>query len=138
MASEKDKNSVERILALLDIYGPLLTSKQRDYTRQRYGERMTFSSIAAGTNVSRQSIYDTVRQAVDAMEHYEATLGLLSVTGDGRRASHQNNGRGERSKSLKDSLLAIQRRIRHERVIYNTDWLLREINNLITLFDSKE
>ncbi len=130
--------SPERIVSLLELYGDLLTRKQQEYTRLHYGEKLPFSKIASRTGVSRQSIYDTVRQALAALNKYEHALQLLPK-GDVQQREQPSSGNVHREDSnlsqVKKSLLDIHRRIRHERVIYNTDWILRELRSIISYIE---
>lgn len=136
MVAPDKKEHARRIGALLGIYGSLLTAKQRDYTRMHYQEQKRYSAIARESGVSRQSIYDTIRQAVSALENYEANLGLLArgenVQNELSSIPHKFPHRLIKTDDIRTSLEDIQRRIRHERVLYNTDWLLRELNSIIS------
>lgn len=67
---------------LLDIYGELLTEKQRGFLRRYYEEDNSFGEIAREFHVSRQAIFDAVKHGEASLEHYESVLGL--VTGGGR------------------------------------------------------
>ncbi|MCD6385120.1 hypothetical protein J7M23_05010 [Candidatus Sumerlaeota bacterium] len=140
MKKQKTKNSAERIRALLDLYGALLTRKQQQYSRLHYIEGKSFSDIASQFRVSRQSIYDTVRQSVTALEGYEKKLKLLDRFGKEqpqRLPISSTQETKEMLSQLKQALITIQRRILHEQVIYNTDWLLRELDNLISLLNKE-
>jgi hypothetical protein len=62
---------------LMDLYGQLLTDRQRRFVNLHYGEDMSFGEIARGHGVSRQAIHDAVKHAEQALEDYESKLGLL-------------------------------------------------------------
>ena len=141
MPNDDKKATRARINALLAVYGSLLTDKQREYTIKRYKDGLAFSRIAAAAGVSRQSIYDTVRQAVAAMEHYEHHLGLLAQgthVSEAHSITGENNITANNIIEIRDALALIQRRICRERVLYNTDWLLRELNRLLALLEQKK
>ena len=135
MAAPDKKENARRIGLLLGMYGSLLTAKQRNYTRMHFQEQKRYSDIARESGVSRQSIYDTIRQAIAALENYEANLGLVARGENPHKDSaplppELSHGT-PKIDDIRTSLEDIQRRIRHERVLYNTDWLLRELNSLI-------
>jgi predicted DNA-binding protein YlxM (UPF0122 family) len=67
-----------RLGRLLDIYGPLLTERQREFVRLHHNEDLSLGEIAREFHVSRQAVHDAVRQAEATMEHYEENLGLLA------------------------------------------------------------
>lgn len=67
-----------RIAQLYDLYGPLLTPKQRDAVRLYYEQDLSLGEIAYECKVSRQAIYDLLRRAEVALEKYEQKLGLLA------------------------------------------------------------
>lgn len=147
--SKQFSKSAERICALLKIYAPLLTEKQQLYTRKHYEEGIPFSKIAAQAKVSRQSIFDTVNQALAALEHYEQKLQLSSRLGM-LSASPQFAGTAEsdinpkavtedyeqKINYIQQALINIRNKIQQQRVIYNTDWLLRELSALIALLNN--
>lgn len=64
-----------RVWALADIYGPLLTDRQREMLRLYYGEDLSLAEVAERFGVSRQAIHDLLRRSVLALEGYEAKLG---------------------------------------------------------------
>ena len=66
-----------RISLLLDIYGELLTEKQRTFLHQYYEEDLSFGEIAREHGVSRQAIFDSVRHGEDTLEKFERALRLV-------------------------------------------------------------
>lgn len=69
---------VVRIGQLLDLYGGLLTDRQRTFITQHYQEDLSFGEIARANGISRQAIHDAVKHAESALEEYEAKLCLLA------------------------------------------------------------
>ncbi len=69
---------VLRISQLLDLYGGLLTEKQRTFIRLHHEEDLSFGEIARQQGVSRQAIHDAAKHAEQSLERYEEQLGLLS------------------------------------------------------------
>ncbi|GAB4311632.1 MAG: hypothetical protein Kow0059_01800 [Candidatus Sumerlaeia bacterium] len=68
----------DRVCRLLDIYGGLLTQKQRLFCEQHFAEDLSFGEIAARQGITRQAVHDTVRNALSLLEHYETQLKLLA------------------------------------------------------------
>jgi hypothetical protein len=66
-----------RIGLLLELYGSLLTERQRDFVRLHFDEDQSFAEIAQCYTISRQAVYDTVRHAQRSLEEYESHLRLL-------------------------------------------------------------
>lgn len=61
---------------LYDFYGPLLTARQQRVLELYYEQDLSLGEIAAELRVSRQAVHDTVRRAEEALERFEAKLGL--------------------------------------------------------------
>lgn len=74
-----------RLGALYDLYGPLLTSRQRHLVELSAYDDLSLAEIAGELGVTRQAVHDTLARAASALEAYEARLGLLA--GEERRAS---------------------------------------------------
>ena len=64
------------IIGLYDIYGVLLTDKQRSYFEDYYFMDLSISEIAENYEISRNGVHDQVKRAVIALEEYEAKLKL--------------------------------------------------------------
>ena len=61
---------------LLDIYGELLTDKQRDMLELYYNDDLSLAEIAEHYEISRQGVHDSIRRGEEALEEYERVLGL--------------------------------------------------------------
>ena len=59
---------------LFDIYGGLLTKKQQQYFKEYYFENLSLQEIADNYNVSRNAIYNQLRETKDLLNHYEEIL----------------------------------------------------------------
>ncbi len=70
---------LNRVNILFDIYGPLLTSRQRQVLRLYFSDDLSLGEIAAEYGVSRQAIYDLQRRAVEVLEGLERKLGLFAL-----------------------------------------------------------
>ncbi len=76
-SSPRDMPRHVRIGLLLDLYGNLLTDRQREFVRLHYDEDQSFGEIAQGKGVSRQAVHDAVKHAEKSLEQYERKLRLL-------------------------------------------------------------
>lgn len=60
---------------LLDVYGALLTSHQREACRLHLDEDWSYAELAEAYSCSRSAAHDLVRRAIAQLEHYEQRLG---------------------------------------------------------------
>lgn len=67
-----------RIVKLYDIYGPLLTERQRELIELHYLQDLSLGEIADQDGVTRQAVHDQLARAERALESYEERLGLLA------------------------------------------------------------
>ncbi|MBR6872786.1 MAG: YlxM family DNA-binding protein [Ruminococcus sp.] len=61
---------------LLDIYGELLTEKQRDMLELYYNDDLSLAEIAEHYEISRQGVHDSIKRGEEALNEYERVLGL--------------------------------------------------------------
>lgn len=78
MAEEVGIDDVVRKGQLLDIYGALLTERQKVCMHLYFDMNLSLREIADELNVSRQSVYDMLRRTSKALENYEDRLGILA------------------------------------------------------------
>jgi predicted DNA-binding protein YlxM (UPF0122 family) len=69
--------SRQRQVDLFERYAPLLTEQQRDVLDLHLRSDWSLAEIARSRDTSRAAVHDLVRRATQAMEDYEAGLGLL-------------------------------------------------------------
>lgn len=77
---QKIEDPLDKILViskLLDVYGPLLTDKQREFVKLHYNEDLSFGEIGKMFKISRQAVHDAVRHALNSMDQYEEKLHLV-------------------------------------------------------------
>lgn len=77
MATDTVLQDVVRKGELLDIYGALLTERQRNCMHLYFDLDLSLSEIAEELDVSRQSVSDMLRRTSKALDHYEDRLGIL-------------------------------------------------------------
>ena len=72
-----DINKNIRISLLLEIYGNLLTTKQKQILTDFYDNNMSLGEIAENTSTSRQAVNDIIKRSQKILENYESKLMLL-------------------------------------------------------------
>ncbi|HKF76761.1 MAG TPA: sigma factor-like helix-turn-helix DNA-binding protein [Candidatus Dormibacteraeota bacterium] len=78
--------SRQRQVELFERYAPLLTGQQREVLELYLGSDWSLSEIARSRETSRAAVHDVVRRAAQALEEYEARLGLLRAESTRRDA----------------------------------------------------
>ncbi len=66
-----------RLNSLYDIYGELLTSKQKEYFEYYYSKDYSLSEISEILSVSRNAVHTQLKSVVLHLENYEAKLKLF-------------------------------------------------------------
>lgn len=64
----------EELISLFDIYGSLLTMKQREYFESYYFYDLSLSEIALENNVSRNAVFDMLKKTSNILKNYEMNL----------------------------------------------------------------
>ncbi len=77
----------DRVAALADVYGALLTARQRELLAWYYEDDLSLAEAGLRTGVSRQAVHDLLRRAVAALQDYEARLGVLRQAAERRRVA---------------------------------------------------
>lgn len=155
MAEEKASNKVSegtdtveravRIAQLMDLYGPLLTDRQRQFVQLHYEEDLSFGEIAREFNISRQAVHDAVKHAEQALEKYDSKLGLSPdqarpapkvaasepspARDGGKSASIRMDGLGPSVSTLEG---AVERLKLSGGVLYNVEGLKRELEEVLS------
>ncbi len=66
------------IVGLLDLYGDMLTEKQRDFLGYYYNEDLSLSEIAENEGITRQGVRDAIKRAEAQLFDMESKLCLVS------------------------------------------------------------
>lgn len=62
---------------LLDIYGKLLTEKQRKLLEDYYNSDLSLSEIAENENITRQAVRDNLKKGENNLFEYEQKLEIM-------------------------------------------------------------
>lgn len=62
--------------ALYDLYGSLLTEKQKEYFEDYYFHNMSYAEMAEDYDVSRNAMFKQVHIVIEKLEEYEEKLHL--------------------------------------------------------------
>ena len=62
---------------LLDIYGKLLTEKQRQLLEDYYNNDLSLSEIAENENITRQAVRDNLKKGENNLFEYEEKLEIM-------------------------------------------------------------
>lgn len=63
---------------LCEVYGSLLTEKQRDITTLYYAKDLSLGEISEIKGISRQSVLDTLEKVRAILDRYEAELKIYN------------------------------------------------------------
>ena len=103
---------------LLDFYGDMLTSKQREAVENYYNDDLSLSEIASNQGITRQGVRDAIKRSEIIMQDMEERLGLvkkfnkmkdgLEVILDHSKNIQKCNSRAIFSKEIQDSASMIE------------------------------
>lgn len=66
-----------RTIKLLDVYGNMLTAKQKETLEGYLLYDITLTELANMQNTSRQAIFDVIQKTLKALAEFEEKLGFL-------------------------------------------------------------
>lgn len=68
---------VDRIGSLFELYGELLTPRQKELTEYYYFDDLSLAEIAEELQISRQAVFFGLRRSEEILESFEEKLGLF-------------------------------------------------------------
>jgi predicted DNA-binding protein YlxM (UPF0122 family) len=71
-----------RVSRLYDVYGELLTDKQKMVMEQYFYDDLSLGEIADTNKISRQAVYDLLKRVEQTLEKYEGKLHFLQQEED--------------------------------------------------------
>lgn len=74
---KKDLENRNEIILLIDIYGELLTEKQRNILELYFFDDLSLVEISKINNSSRQSILYSINKSIDQLKNIESKLKVL-------------------------------------------------------------
>lgn len=69
-----------RLGRLYDMYGELLTERQKKLLQLYFYDDLSLSEISEEAGVSRQAVHDLLRRVEQTLERYEERLGFMERT----------------------------------------------------------
>lgn len=64
------------LIDLYDIYGQLLTEKQRNYFEDYYFDNLSLKEISENYEISRNAIHNSLKETEEKLIYYENTLNI--------------------------------------------------------------
>jgi len=69
---------------LFSAYGPLLSERQRKFIDLHCNEDLSLSEIAEGESISRQAVFDAIKQGRKRLDRFESVLHLGEKVAGGK------------------------------------------------------
>ena len=70
-------NTALKLNNLFDLYGELLTSRQKEVFKYYYHEDFSYQEIADMLNISKSAVYDSISKTSILLNDFEEKVGLL-------------------------------------------------------------
>lgn len=67
---------------LLDIYGGMLTEKQREMLDFYYNDDLSLSEIAANEGISRQGVRDSIKRGEESLLELDSKIGVIKIVSE--------------------------------------------------------
>lgn len=117
---------------LLDLYGELLTEKQRDVLELYYNDDLSLAEIAQQYEISRQGVHDSIKRGEEALMKFEEILGLS-------RQEEQNKKQLDEFKRMALDIFEECKKVSFARNIADkTIVLLEELDSRLAEYDNSK
>ncbi len=95
------------ICRLLDVYGGLLSEKNRDLADLYYNEDLSLAEIGENCGLTRQGVRDSIKRSVAELKAFESALGVAerSQRIDSYAAQIINSGDIAEARSLAEKII---------------------------------
>lgn len=84
----KDLNKAE----YFDMYGSLLTDKQREIMEMYYFSDLSLGEISEETGITRQAAFNCIKKSEERLTELEKALGLMKKRGEIKKACNELMG----------------------------------------------
>jgi len=123
------------ISELLDIYGNLLTDRQRDFMDLYYNEDFSFGEIAENEKISRQAVHDAIQNGKKSLEHFEEQLRLVQKKKNNDLMNNESHASSEQVNrvALKEGLEEIYLILKNDDIIYDTQPIRKKVKSLLEI-----
>jgi predicted DNA-binding protein YlxM (UPF0122 family) len=88
---------------LLDFYGDMLSSRQKDIMNQYYNDDLSLGEIAENAGISRQGVRSAVKKSEQLLNEYESRLGLAERFRAMTNAAEQTAKELENAETLEEA-----------------------------------
>ncbi len=116
----------QNISLLLDVYGGLLTDRQKDFIDLHYNEDLSFGEIASSADISRQAVHDAIQHGKKALEHFEEHLGLAK-----KQSQTNSTPTGSVDLTVLKQEITELLKMLNEDILYDTAPLKRKVQRLL-------
>lgn len=121
----------KQIAVLMDIYGGLLTDRQREFLDLHYNEDLSYGEIAEAQNISRQAVHDAIQHGKKGLFHFEDHLKLAEKVA---AESIQADDQGHDLEDLKAEVKRLSRLVQDD-PIYDMAPVKRSVTRLKELLE---
>ncbi len=137
MPSSESIEQKSRIVDLLEIYGGLLTDRQRSLIQQHYAEDLSYGEISESLGISRQAVHDAIGHGKKSLERYEACLHLLAQPTEPEKETSGVSFAQTEEHVLQEArrLVKKARNMVGDDLLYDTSKLKRLLNQLAEVLD---
>lgn len=91
------------VIILFDIYGDMLTEKQRDFISYYYNDDLSLAEIAENEGITRQGVRDAIKRAEAQLYEIDSHLGLVKKYRDIQQSAQEINSLADKISEINTS-----------------------------------
>ncbi|MCQ2463752.1 MAG: YlxM family DNA-binding protein [Clostridia bacterium] len=91
------------VTILFDIYGDMLTEKQRDFISYYYNDDLSLAEIAENEGITRQGVRDAIKRAEAQLYEMDSHLGLISKFEEIKKGAQEINSLADKISEINTS-----------------------------------